>query len=163
VCLPIIAAVTGLSVIAGLVGGTSPAVGVIVHLLSSGLIGVSYGVLFERESPDLPAGIAWGMVYGLTWWFVGRLTLFPILQGMSFTWTKEVAASALPFLIGHLVYGVVTAVVFLAFERRHRNWLLIDARFAAREASLSPTDWKPAPALWLFASDFGVLLQIILT
>jgi hypothetical protein len=33
---------------------------------------------------------------------------------MSFTWTKEVAASALPFLIGHLVYGVVTAVVFLA-------------------------------------------------
>ena len=61
-CLPIIAAVTGLSVIAGLVGGTSPAVGVIVHLLISALIGVSYGVLFERESPDLPAGIAWGMV-----------------------------------------------------------------------------------------------------
>ena len=35
---------------------------------------------------------------------------------MSFTWTKEVAASALPFSIGHLVYGVVTAVVFLAFD-----------------------------------------------
>jgi hypothetical protein len=103
------------------------------------------------------------MVYGLTWWFVGRLTLFPILQGMSFTWTKEVAASALPFLIGHLVYGVVTAVVFLAFERRHRNWLLIDARFAAREASVRRPTGTPAPALWLFASGFGVLLQIILT
>jgi hypothetical protein len=45
VCLPIIAAVTGLSVIAGLVGGTSPAVGVIVHLLISALIGVSWSAL----------------------------------------------------------------------------------------------------------------------
>lgn len=82
---------------------------------------------------------------------------------MSFTWTKEVAASALPFLIGHLVYGVVTAVVFLAFERRHRNWLLIDARFAAREASPRRPTGTSAPALWLFASGFGVFLQISLT
>jgi hypothetical protein len=58
--LPIIAAVTGLSKIAGLVGCTSPAVGVIVHLLSSGLIGSTYGLLFERESPDFAGGIAWG-------------------------------------------------------------------------------------------------------
>jgi uncharacterized membrane protein YagU involved in acid resistance len=160
--LPIIAAATGLSIIAGLVGGTSPAVGVIVHLFISALIGVSYGVLFERESPDLAAGMAWGMVYGLTWWFAGRLTLFPILQGMSFTWTHEAAASALPFLVGHLVYGVVTAVVFLAFERCHRDCLLLDPRFAAREARLRPAG-APAPALWLFASGLAVLLQIILT
>jgi hypothetical protein len=56
--LPIIAAATGLTNIAGLVGSTSPAIGLLVHLLSSGLIGVSYGLLFERESPDFPAGIA---------------------------------------------------------------------------------------------------------
>jgi len=77
VFLPIIAAVTGLSQIAGLVGCRSPVVGVIVHLLSSGLIGISYGLLFERESPDFAAGIAWGLLYGLVWWFAGRLTLFP--------------------------------------------------------------------------------------
>jgi hypothetical protein len=68
-------------------------------------------------------------VYGLVWWFAGRLTLFPILQGRSFTWTHEAAADALPLLVGHLIYGAVTAVVFLTFERRHRDWMLLDPRF----------------------------------
>ena len=162
VFLPIITVVTGLSQLAGFVGGTSPVVGVIVHLFMSALIGVSYGLLFEHESPDFAAGIAWGLLYGLVWWFVGRLTLFPILQGLSFTWTHEAAADALPLLIGHLIYGAVTAVVFLVFERRHRDWMLLDPRFAARHARLRRPTGTPAPALWLFAVGLGVLLQIVL-
>ncbi len=161
--LPIIAAATGLTNIAGLVGSTSPAIGLLVHFLSSAIIGVSYGLLFERESPDFAAGIAWGLLYGLVWWFAGRLTLFPILQGLSFTWTHEAAGAALPVLVGHLIYGAVTALVFLALQRRHRNWLLLDPRFAARLARLRRPTGTPAPALWFFASSLGVLLQIILT
>src|SRR5260370_12379115 len=65
VFLPIIAIVTGLPKIAGLVGSTSPVVGVIVHLFTSGLIGISYGLLFEHESRDFAAGGAWGLLYGL--------------------------------------------------------------------------------------------------
>jgi hypothetical protein len=162
VFLPIITIVTGLSQLAGLVGSTSPVVGVIVHLFISGLIGISYGLLFEHESPDFAAGIAWGLLYCLVWWFAGRLTFFTILQGLSFTWTHEAAADALPLLIGHLIYGAVTAVIFLVFERRHRDWMLLDPRFAARHARLRRPTRTPAPALWFFAVGLGVLLQIIL-
>jgi uncharacterized membrane protein YagU involved in acid resistance len=163
VFLPIITAVTGLSQLAGFVGSRSPVVGVIVHLFISALVGVSYGLLFEHESPDFAAGIAWGLLYGLVWWFLGRLTLFPILQGLSFTWTHQAAADALPLLIGHLIYGAVTAVVFLVFERRHRDWMLLDPRFAARHARLRRPTGTPAPALWFFAVSLGMLLQIVLT
>jgi hypothetical protein len=91
------------------------------------------------------------------------LTLFPILQSLSFTWTHEAAGDALPVLIGHLIYGAVTAVVFLVFERRHRDWMLLDSRFATRRARLRRPTGTPAPALWFFALGLGVLLQIILT
>lgn len=157
------AAAGGLPSVARLAGGTSPALGLVLHIAISVAIGAGFGLLFERESPDWGAAIGWGMLYGITWWFLGTLTLFPIWTGASSNWNAAGAAAALPSLIGHLIYGAITAAVFLLLERRHHDWMRLDPRFAAREARLRCPAGTPAPALWFFALGLGVFLPILLS
>jgi uncharacterized membrane protein YagU involved in acid resistance len=149
--------------VASLVGGTSIVVGFMVHMAISTVIGATYGVLFRYEAPNLSASLAWGLLYGAVWWFIGPLTFFPILLGGSFAWTTAEAADQLPSLVGHLLYGVATALVFLALERRHAAWLARDARFASREARRRRPLRTSAPAVWLFFVGLGVTLPVLLS
>jgi uncharacterized membrane protein YagU involved in acid resistance len=147
--------------VAGLMGGSSLLVGFLLNMLFSILLGMSYGALFLREAPNFGSGILWGLLYGLIWWFAGSLTLLPIITGVPISWTAENASVLLPLLIGYLIYGAVTAFIFLLLERRHTRWLLLDPIVAAREARLRRIVGSPAPALWLFTLGLGVLLPIL--
>jgi hypothetical protein len=43
-------------------------------------------------------------------------------------WSTDAASALLPSLIGHLVFGAVTACVFLVLQNRYLRWLLLDTR-----------------------------------
>jgi uncharacterized membrane protein YagU involved in acid resistance len=161
--LSVVLTTTGaLPQVAALMRGSSPLAGFAILLVISFVIGMSYGLLFAHESPDVGSSMAWGMLYGLAWWFLGPLTLMPVLLVHAPAWTIQAADPLLPSLLGHLIYGAATGLVFFWFESRHAKWLLLDTRYASREAHLRRPPGTPAPALWLVVLGLGLMLPIIL-
>lgn len=151
-----------LTAVAALVGRSSPAIGFGVHLTISALIGITYGQLFRYESPDIGSAVLWGLVYGLMWWIIGALTLFPMLLGAAPAWTAPEMGAALPSLFGHLSYGGATGGVFYLLERRQREWAKLDPRIAEWERDRRRAVGTPAPAVWVFTLGMGVLVVPIL-
>ena len=134
----------------------------IAHILVSIVLGMLYGVLFRNESSSVGMGVAWGWLFGLIWWYAGPITLEPLILTGQCDWSTDAVSYLLPSLMGHLIYGAVTALIFMTLEFRYARWLLLDPRVAARITSKVRQMGTPAPALWLFALGLGILLPILL-
>ncbi len=101
-------------VIASMAGGNSAILGLTMHLAISAAIGASFGILCSRFAESTLPSTLWGMVYGFAWWFLGPLTLMPVMMGGSPQWTAAAVAGTIPSLIWHLVFGGVMGISYFA-------------------------------------------------
>ncbi len=104
-----------------MVGQPSAAAGAVVHLANSAIIGAGFAVVLGRFVSGIGSGLTAGLLYGGTWWFLGPLTLMPLFMGMGLgvNWNASAAASMLPSLMGHMVYGAVLGAAYAALRQRH--------------------------------------------
>ena len=103
--------------VAQIVRSDSPAIGFVLHMIIAAILGAGFGVLVADQQLRVGETLFWGLIYGTFWWFLGAQTLLPILAGRPLAWDLAGAEQLFPSLIGHLFYGGVTAVVFVALRR----------------------------------------------
>lgn len=143
--------------VAGLVDSSSADVGQTVHLLIAIIIGATFGILFRADIRSLGSSVAWGMAYGILWWILGALTLFPILLGDSAQWSLDAGRSAFPGLVGHIVYGILLGVVYAGL-RRIWDILFVESDPLKREPEGPGTRSLRALATGALASIVGGLV-----
>lgn len=116
--------------VAQIVRSDSPVTGFVLHMVIAAVIGAGFGLLVTRQHVRSSEVLFWGLIYGAFWWFLGPQTLLPILTGRPPAWDLAGAQYLVPSLVGHLVYGGVTAAVFALLRRgsmapRPRTGLLL--------------------------------------
>ncbi|MBG0852173.1 hypothetical protein I2W78_10060 [Streptomyces spinoverrucosus] len=160
----VMVAVGYLPVVAALVGSQSPFVGLVIHLLISQVVGVTYAVFFRRRSFDPASGIGWGVSYGFLWWVLGNLTLLPLLLGSEPRWSAAALAVSFPSLVGHLAYGAVLGLVYQRLEERVGPWHLPRSEATAvRAAARHEQTLSAAPALWSLITCVALLIPILVS
>lgn len=140
----------------GRLGGNEAVwVGFIVHMTISAIIGSTYGLFFSRVAKNYGSALIWGVAYGQLWWFLGSLTLMPLLLTGQVAWSLEAAVASYPSLMGHLLYGGTMALTF--------RWL--SARFdpAMKNPDTLPNNYMDSSALWIAVLLPGILIPLLLT
>src|SRR5260370_37734004 len=97
---------------AGIVNSGSSAVGMLLHALMALIIGASFASLFQRDVRGPGSCFCWGLAYGLFWWFLGPLTLLPLLLHQPVDWSYLHGSAFFGSLIGHAVYGILLGLLY---------------------------------------------------
>jgi hypothetical protein len=109
-----------LPMIASIVGSKSAVVGFFYHMFNSVVIGALFGLILGSLSRTYGQGVVFGLLYGVVWWVLGPMILMPLLLGMgsegiASQFGAAFSAPMLMSLLGHLIYGLLTGVVYVAY------------------------------------------------
>lgn len=106
-----------LPTVASLVRTDVPLVGFVVHMTIAGIVGAGLGILLRGgwAASDI---VFWGVAYAAILWFVGPLTLQPLILGRLPTWDVAAAQAAYPSLLGHVVWGATAGIALVAIKSR---------------------------------------------
>lgn len=148
--------------VAEMVGSDASSVGLLLHLLISLVIGVSYAVVFRRSAFDVLSGVGWGAGYGFFWWVLGDLTLLPVFDGQPVRWDAPTIAAQFPSLVGHLAYGAALGAVYYWLETRTNPWWMTrNEAEAARATMRRDQTLGAAPALWVLVVLIALTLPVL--
>lgn len=103
--------------VASLVRTDSPAVGFVVHLAIAAIVGTGLAIILRGR---WPAGdvVLWGVAYGAFFWFVGPLTIMPLILGRLPAWDVAAAQAVYPSLLGHVIWGATAGIALAAIRAR---------------------------------------------
>jgi thiol-disulfide isomerase/thioredoxin len=90
---------------------------VVLQFLMALLIGSTFGLLFQHDVRSFGSSMGWGLGYGIFWWFLGQLTILPILGGSRLDWSADRAGQLFGSLVGHTLYGLILGVVYATVDR----------------------------------------------
>ncbi len=108
-----------IGMIGGLVGQMgNTAVSWILHLAISAIIGATFGLIAPMIGDSAVKIGVGGLIYGLVWWFLGPLLIMPMLMGMGPQLSAAGMSAAMSSLVGHLIFGAVTALAWIWLTRR---------------------------------------------
>jgi len=120
------------------------------------------GLFWIRASAPGDA-ITWGCLFGLIWWYLGPMTLLPLLLTGVCDWSTDAALRFTSFSFWALDLrrrdGSCLFSCLIVAIREHYFWIPEPPPGSSADFALWGT---PAPALWLFALSLGVLLPILL-
>lgn len=102
-----------LTTIAMMVGSSSALVGAVIHLMISAGFGVLFA-LFVPTALGVGPALGVGAGYGVVLWVIGPLLIMPAMMGMPL-FTMD--TTAMMSLLGHVIYGLVTAGVLVGLRR----------------------------------------------
>lgn len=106
-----------LPMVAMLAGSESATIGFLLHMIISAAFGAVYGFVAARLPRTAGAAVVAGTANGMVWWVLDALILMPLMLGMP-QMVFQIEQTQWFSLMGHVIYGVVTALLFIPLSKR---------------------------------------------